>query len=164
VIWGALHGAYVVINHLMRRGGSPDGNVAPSFAATAGKRIVTLLIVMIAWVFFRAKTVAGALSVLGSMAFLGPRSQTLETDNPQYFWLILAGGLALFAPNTQQLTHYTAKLTETLKPRAEGLLASIRAGRLRFGATPATALLCGVLFAGALACIWRPAIFIYFNF
>jgi hypothetical protein len=40
----------------------------------------------------------------------------------------------------------------------------LQQGGLALSARPATAILCGILFAASLACIWRPAIFIYFNF
>ena len=167
VIWGALHGSYVVINHLLRKvRGEPDSAAAPPPpAAAACKRAVTLLIVMIAWVFFRAKTVGGALGVLGSMAFLGPRSSGLASaDATLYFWMVLAAVIALAAPSTQQLTRYTAKLGEGLSVANVPLLAPLRSASEGLGTAAATALVCGVLFAAALACIWRPAIFIYFNF
>jgi hypothetical protein len=72
--------------------------------------------------------------------------------------------LALFAPNTQQLIRYTAKVTEALKLPRLGLIQSLRTGQLALAPSPAIAILCGVLFAAAVARIWRPAIFIYFNF
>ncbi len=165
VIWGALHGIYVVINHLLRKARPFNEEVAaPGWVVTA-KRVATLLIVMVAWVFFRAKTVHGSLGLLESMAFLGPeRAAGPTVDALLYFWMALAAALAMFAPNTQQLTRYSANLSKPLHLPGMTLAASLRAGNPALGISPATAILCGVLFAAALACLWRPAIFIYFNF
>src|SRR6195952_465568 len=66
VIWGGLHGIYLCVNHLWHRwrGDSP----APtSMAARIGCRAITFFAVVIAWVFFRAKTAAGAWQMLGSL-------------------------------------------------------------------------------------------------
>jgi alginate O-acetyltransferase complex protein AlgI len=165
VIWGALHGAYNVTNHLLRKF-SPPSDRPDSTWVVAGKRTVTLLLVMIAWVFFRAKTVEGGMSVLKSMFLFGPAdgSSLAIADFSLYFWIVLAGALALFAPNSQQLTHYSAKVTAPLRLPVEGFVQSMRSGTLALTASPAVAIACGVLFAAAVARIWRPAIFIYFNF
>jgi hypothetical protein len=136
----------------------------PGAMTVAGKRAAVMLLVMIAWVFFRATTVAGAMSIIRSMFFM-QRGMRLEgLDFQVYFWILLAAALALFAPSTQQLTRYTAKLTEPLRLPQGLLLGSLRSGNLGFSASPAVALGCGALFAAALTTIWRPAIFIYFNF
>jgi alginate O-acetyltransferase complex protein AlgI len=161
VIWGALHGAYVVVNHLMIKGATPK---TPGRLTVAGKRIVVMLLVMIAWVFFRATTVPGAMGILRSMFTVQSGTVLAGLDMNACFWMLLGGAIALLAPSTQQLTRYTAKPTDPLKLPEGSLLGSLRAGRLAYSASPAVALICGVMFAAALACIWRPAIFIYFNF
>lgn len=61
VIWGAIHGILLGSERLF--GKKPFYAVLPK-----GLRIaVTFVLVLIAWVFFRAETFAGALSYLGSM-------------------------------------------------------------------------------------------------
>lgn len=70
VIWGALHGSYLVINHFwvkMRRS-LFDDRITRSLAWTVAARAVTLLAVMVAWAFFRAESVAGAVNILNGMA------------------------------------------------------------------------------------------------
>jgi alginate O-acetyltransferase complex protein AlgI len=161
VIWGALHGAYVVVNHLMIKGATPK---TPGRFAVAGKRMVVMLLVMIAWVFFRATSVAGALSIMRSMFSVQPGMVLAGLDFNVFAWMWLGGAIALFAPSTQQLTRYSAKPKEPLKLPEGSLLGSLRAGNLTYAASPAVALIGGCMFAAALACIWRPAIFIYFNF
>ena len=163
VIWGALHGTYVVANHLMIKysGEAPQPSGTFSLAA---KRVIVMLMVMLAWVFFRATTVAGAASIIRSMFFLQPGMSVQGLGASAYFWIVLAAAIALFAPSTQQLTRYTAKLTEPCRLPGVSLLDSLRSGQPTYAASPTVALIGGVIFAGALACIWRPAIFIYFNF
>jgi alginate O-acetyltransferase complex protein AlgI len=165
VIWGALHGTYNVINHLLRKKFPPHDAAATSLV-TASKQVVTLLLVIIAWVFFRAKTVDGAVSILKSMVFMAPANAAKYTgaDFAIYFWIVLASLLVFFAPNSQQLTHYTANISEQLRLPRIALTASLRERRLAFAPSTAVAVICGLLVAGALARIWRPAIFIYFNF
>ncbi len=71
VFWGFLHGAYLVINHgwdALKRAvpllNAGEASPVRKFAAWA----VTLLAVMVAWVFFRAESFAGAGNILAGMA------------------------------------------------------------------------------------------------
>lgn len=59
VVWGALHGTYLVLGNLTAR-------VRPAAPAWL-QRLVTFLLVCLAWVFFRARTVEDALYILGHM-------------------------------------------------------------------------------------------------
>src|SRR3954447_7599130 len=62
LVWGGLHGLYLCINHLWHRW---RGEAATSSAATnVVSWAVTFFAVVIAWVFFRAKTAAGAFQML----------------------------------------------------------------------------------------------------
>lgn len=156
LIWGAIHGTCIVINHLFRsffpRG--RDQRDAPLWDLT--KLLTTLLLVMVAWVFFRATTTGGAMSMLQSMFTGGAVNAAVPHLNlPGAFWILLAGGLALLAPNTQQILRYSADPDRPLR---------LPAIWSRLANRPSRAALFGVLLAAAVACIWRPAIFIYFNF
>ena len=71
VIWGGLHGLYLMINHAWRelrarldwiRSGGQLGKL--------GAGALTFLAVIVAWVFFRADSFASALSILAGMAGL----------------------------------------------------------------------------------------------
>lgn len=69
VIWGALHGIFLSLNYLWRSvkvrfGFQPSNSRLNSFFAW----LLTFLCVCIAWVFFRAETVADARSILTGMA------------------------------------------------------------------------------------------------
>src|SRR6185437_7669899 len=67
ILWGMLHGAYLIANHLWR-------------AATGGReiramrllgRVLTFVAVVIGWVIFRAPNLSTAATMLASMAGLG---------------------------------------------------------------------------------------------
>ncbi len=72
VLWGALHGAYLVINHrwhaLLRRCGVAPG--VGGWPVRGAARLLTFLAVVVAWVPFRATSIDTALSMLSSMAGL----------------------------------------------------------------------------------------------
>lgn len=67
VIWGALHGVYLGINHGWHSIRAP---ALMRSVITWGARPLTLLAVIIGWVFFRAETFSGATSILKGMAGL----------------------------------------------------------------------------------------------
>jgi len=176
VIWGALHGGYIVVNHALQRGAAAGATGRGDRLAGPAKQAATLLLVMVAWVFFRAKTVGGALTLLQAMfgggavggavgsAVSGAAGSAAAFAPALLFWIVLGATLALFAPNTQQLARYTARLGEPLRLAAGPALAALRARPPAFAASPAVAVLAGLVFAAAFAQLWRPTIFIYFNF
>lgn len=59
VLWGALHGVFLMINHQWRRLGKP----LPSMLAWS----ITFICVVICWVFFRAATFADGWSIIVAM-------------------------------------------------------------------------------------------------
>ncbi len=69
VIWGGLHGGYLVFNHLWREfcESTQLGRYAPNALKVIASWAVTMLCVLIAWVFFRAETFGGASLMLQSM-------------------------------------------------------------------------------------------------
>ena len=62
ILWGGLHGVFLVINHLWRR-----LHIALPAALSW---FVTFLAVVIAWVFFRARTLSDAVALIQTMAGL----------------------------------------------------------------------------------------------
>lgn len=68
VVWGGLHGSYLVINHLWRDGktrlGWGDGGALGRLGAGA----LTFLAVVVAWVFFRADSFHAAAAMLSGMS------------------------------------------------------------------------------------------------
>lgn len=70
VVWGGLHGAFIIANHawhrLRRAVGWPPAQ--PRIWGRFAGISVTFFVVVIAWVFFRAKSFAAASDVLSGMA------------------------------------------------------------------------------------------------
>jgi alginate O-acetyltransferase complex protein AlgI len=135
VVWGALHGAYLCINHAWSNYGP---KVSPRFAPAADVAglILTFLAVVIAWVFFRANDMANALYVLSKMA--DPSNIALGRAEIAYAAFVLAyAALAWFAPNTQEIMGYDHKnRTVGEKPgawRLRPLLIYASAAVLAFG-------------------------------
>jgi D-alanyl-lipoteichoic acid acyltransferase DltB (MBOAT superfamily) len=104
VAWGALHGAYLCINHAWSNYGPA---VAPRFAPLAklAALMLTFLSVVVAWVFFRADNMSTAIYVLSKMA--DPTQITFGRDEMAYSaFIMLYAGIAWFAPNTQAIMGY----------------------------------------------------------
>jgi alginate O-acetyltransferase complex protein AlgI len=109
VLWGGLHGAYLVANHLWRalkaRLGLFPGE--PTRARLLAAGALTFRAVVVAWVPFRAASFAQAHGVLAGMAGLNGTALGTLPEGPSLplAWLWIAGLLALawFAPNAQEI-------------------------------------------------------------
>jgi D-alanyl-lipoteichoic acid acyltransferase DltB (MBOAT superfamily) len=129
VIWGALHGFYLSINHLWNRI-KPQTTTKP-LGLNIGKAfawLITFLAVIIGWVFFRAIDLNSALLILKGMAglngisipnaiaaHLGSGTQMLESFGIRftlgggaefmytYLWILFLFLVAIFFPNTQEI-------------------------------------------------------------
>jgi D-alanyl-lipoteichoic acid acyltransferase DltB (MBOAT superfamily) len=107
VIWGALHGAYLCINHAWSHYGPAVG---PRFAGAANIAafILTFIAVVVAWVFFRADSLSTAFYVLGRMA--DPTAIAFgRLEIAQTVFIAVYAGIAWFGPNTQQIMGYDHK-------------------------------------------------------
>jgi alginate O-acetyltransferase complex protein AlgI len=107
VIWGALHGLYLCINHAWANYGPP---IPPRLARPANvvAFLLTFLAVVVAWVFFRADSLVSALFVLSRMADPG-RIAFGHTEMIQIVLIMIYAGIAWFAPNTQEIMGYDHK-------------------------------------------------------
>ena len=120
LIWGALHGAFLVVNHLWRAG---ERKPSTTFAPLASSWLLTFLAVVVGWVFFRAKTLTGAGQMLGGLLGFGGDSAYASEgivrvmDLPLLVgeqrllligWSAIALGMAvaLFLPNVPQVYRY----------------------------------------------------------
>jgi len=109
VVWGGLHGVYLMINHGWRhlREGMPREDVGAAASGlskvrAAASTLLTLGAVIIAWTFFRADSVSRAVHLIRAM--FTPGVGTLSGANAVEFVWILAGfGVALFFRNSQEL-------------------------------------------------------------
>lgn len=101
VLWGGLHGAGLAVNHLWHDQSTRLGLRLPATAA----RILTFLLVLWAWVPFRAGSFADTLSIWRVMTHVeGLHSLTLNlADQQTVAWAGLLLMIAVGAPNTQTL-------------------------------------------------------------
>ena len=108
VVWGALHGAYLVINHVFRH----FMGARKSALVDALGWPITFLVVVVAWVFFRATSLGVAFDVLQAM--LGGTFHQVAGEGLLGFnrimqiyeclaWLIVCGLIAFFVPNAYEL-------------------------------------------------------------
>ena len=106
VVWGGLHGVYLMANHLWRFVAA-GANVPRRFPATyrAVSWAVTLLAVVVGWVFFRSESVTHAMGMLRGMAGLQGFGMALGSA-PEWALVAGAGVWALCAPNTNQVMDY----------------------------------------------------------
>src|SRR5579872_623191 len=107
VIWGALHGLYLCINHAWINYGPPIPARLQRPAGVAAF-LLTFLAVVVAWVFFRADSLAPALSLLSRMADPG-QIVFGRTEMVQGLLIAVYAAIAWFAPNTQEITGYDHK-------------------------------------------------------
>jgi D-alanyl-lipoteichoic acid acyltransferase DltB (MBOAT superfamily) len=172
LVWGGLHGIYLSINHLWRgwRGSKPELSIAGLMVKGACWAI-TFFAVVVAWVFFRAKTAAGAWQMLqglfgveaGSSAYASSGILRLM-DLPMLVGeerLLLIGvgavalalAIALCLPNVPQLFRYR-----------EYRRAPERAAWVRWRPNAAWALLSALALAISLFGMWQRLEFLYFQF
>jgi alginate O-acetyltransferase complex protein AlgI len=178
LVWGGLHGCYLMANHAWRAAGWRTHQ--SSRLATLAAGTITVLAVVVAWVFFRAEDMPTAFNVLRGMAGVNgiavhdaaSRSwQLIRHLFPGYavvsegalqhlpvfpsrveLVLRFAGGAILLwaMPNTRQITE-----------RIESACASNRAERLYRYAVPAVS---GVLLVYVLSQMQKVSTFLYFQF
>lgn len=159
LIWGALHGIYLIINHgwhaILRMFSLEKAANSRPFIFFSW--LVTFLAVILAWVFFRAPNLDTALDILQSMLGLYGMG---EVKNP-LDWAVPLGILllAFFLPNTQQITSYVG-------PKGTyGAHLPKRAARvLCWKPSYPWALYTGILLALCLMSLSQVSEFIYFQF
>ena len=186
VMWGALHGTYLVINHGWRAMAARNAVLTRLQGTRAGHVLavgVTFIAVMVAWVFFRAPDIYTGFSILASMigmhgvvlpdglAFLfRDHAQTLarfgitlgDASTTQlikmYGWIAVLLAVSMFAPNTQEIL---ARFTPTLEACPEQAPAH---KRFVWSLAPRYAVAGGALAFVALIAITRVSEFLYWQF
>ena len=104
VVWGALHGAYLCVNHAFNALvlNFPPLLARPTRIAGA---VLTFLAVVVAWVFFRAESVTSALRVLHAMT--DPSNIVFGREEIAAMVLVaIYAALVWLAPNTQAIMGY----------------------------------------------------------
>jgi alginate O-acetyltransferase complex protein AlgI len=89
IVWGALHGAYLVIYRMYESVKATRPLLNESRVASGVWRVLTLIAVTAAWVPFRAPTIAKAGSILSSMFYRFGRGSTYSSTFYMYTIVIL---------------------------------------------------------------------------
>jgi D-alanyl-lipoteichoic acid acyltransferase DltB (MBOAT superfamily) len=165
VIWGGLHGAYLVVNHgwqwLREKMGwqRASSGVAAILGRGAGVAL-TLLCVMVGWVFFRAADTAAAAGIVASMFGLREGGAAIDSlagySQGAVVWIALFALIALFGRNSQALID--GQLTGWLDRRTQ------RRRHAEWLAWLTGAMCVGVVSMAVAAASRNVTEFIYFNF
>jgi len=97
VVWGALHGFYLVVNHVWRRLRGAAHHTGP--AQRAASWLLTFVAVCFAWVFFRSGSFLDATQILRGMVGLNGVGWGLKWSH-EWAYVIVALALALFPWNS----------------------------------------------------------------
>ncbi|WP_213742383.1 MBOAT family protein [Bradyrhizobium sp. dw_411] len=170
LIWGGLHGLYLCINHLWQAWRGGRASKSGLFVKIVSWAI-TFVAVVLAWVFFRAKTLGGAWQMLsslfgfdgGSSAYASPgilRLMDLPLLVGEPLLLTIGGSavalalaIALGLPNVPQLFGYR-----------EYRRAPERTNFVRWRPNAVWALLSALALAISLFGMWQRLEFLYFQF
>lgn len=111
VFWGLLHGFYLIVNHAWSSLASGENHftLVPRPLRRALSQAITLLAVVMAWVFFRAESFGGALAVVQGMFgftdYYDPSVWAATLTDSGLYWtqFVLLGAIVLWAPNGIEL-------------------------------------------------------------
>lgn len=182
LIWGALHGSYLVINHAF-------SHLRLTYLTFIKDRwfnpiawTITFIAVVVGWVFFRAQTFDGAVNLLSAMiglngislpaaitAQLGFLSPVFELFNVStylgggmvfvhtWLWIIALMFLALVSPNVLQI--FYQQLGQETRKNIDATDSS-----LRWKPNLEWAFFISLLFIIAVSTLGQVSEFLYFNF
>jgi D-alanyl-lipoteichoic acid acyltransferase DltB (MBOAT superfamily) len=163
VVWGGLHGAFLAVNHawhyLRDRFAAAYGEVRSpplSLLMQFFAGLLTFLSVVVAWVFFRAKSIDAALRMLESMVRQPLGARMSEADWHLVPWLAALMALVLLIPNSQQL------IDGQVRARLPRLRTSTRHREILAFATGAEVV--AIVMLALVAARRASTEFIYFNF
>jgi alginate O-acetyltransferase complex protein AlgI len=184
VLWGGLHGVYLMVNHGWRALRERLGQ-DPDRTTTGGRvlaRSITFVAVVVGWVFFRATSLDDALAILRGMTGMNGVSipAALATYLPpsvsaalerwgvvfplggglrfifQYAWIVVLLPLVMLAPNTQEILGRFQPALNFLETQAPA--------RLSWRPSPGWAAIVATITAFGLLSLTRVSEFLYYQF
>jgi len=166
VAWGALHGAYLVVNRLWQVARARLLPAPPRGPEIVAGSVLTFVAVVVGWVLFRAADLPTALAMMRAM--LGENGIGAATagdsvlpDRTPWQWSTIAVLLAIafVAPNTQQITGYRGPHDESPEPEA-----SPSRPWIRWRPTATWAAASAALMSVAMMNLSKVSEFLYFQF
>ncbi len=171
VLWGAMHGVYLMINHFWRYLTGSNGKQG-GWLAKVASGCLTFVAVVFAWVPFRSYSLADTLGIWRGMIGLNGSNLAIKYIFPNdaasaqeaFRWLALGCILVFTLPNTQQLVNklfamrasWAAKELKSLKGKKGPELAD------RFSAL--LGIFIGCCFFLSVLMFKKNSPFIYFQF
>ena len=191
VIWGGLHGLYLMVNHSWRELKARLGWSEGGGSTKLGAGVLTFLSVVVAWVFFRAESFSGAWAMLAGMSgvngvslpasfatkanlldisgqvvvFQGMLSNTrLDIKNALIF-IPLGLGMVWLLPNVREMfIHYQATWDDVFGKAPFSPPSNKCIRLLAWQPKPVVALLLGALFVICIFSLTKASEFLYFEF
>ena len=182
VVWGGLHGLMLALQGLWQAHG-PRRAGPPTWLERRAAHLATFLFVVVAWVFFRAPTFAGAAAMLEGMAGLNgvelpsavrhaapalaaglePLGVRFTGGGGAAFlatwaWVAALLAIALLAPNSQQILRRARPVI------GSDDVAAPRAPALAWSRSPAWACATGLVLAIGILALTEVSEFLYFQF
>jgi alginate O-acetyltransferase complex protein AlgI len=161
VVWGGLHGAFLIVNHAWRAlvgDGRPFKYISPGMY-DALRTLLTFLCVTIAWIVFRANSLAAAFIVLKACFgatgdYLPFPDISLGLMSVSYLEALMAGLIVVwFAPNTQEIMGYAN--TDASMDRKVAFA---------WRPSPIVGIVYGIFFILAVSSLNRVSPFLYYQF
>lgn len=172
LLWGALHGGLLCVNHLWShlirgRGGAP--NVWSSSLGRGLGWALTFAAVVFAWVPFRAPSLSTTVSLWSSMVGLHGITEraaggaSLNTIENGWEILVLLAATLVLPPSHHYLGRYRPALGVT-RLRSSRLGLGFVQGWVLWRPTPVHALLALGAFLWSVSLMHRTTVFLYFSF
>ncbi len=162
VVWGGLHGIFLVVNHLFREAFPVIKNPPQRWHAITRSVVgwaITMLAIVSSMAVFRATSISDAIIILQAMAGItaehaGPVAKIVDHADDGWnavFWVSL---IALFAPNTQEIM-------SKFQPAWDSVTSN---SRVQWRPHPALAIVAGLALGLSIVNIGQVSEFLYFQF
>jgi alginate O-acetyltransferase complex protein AlgI len=163
MIWGGLHGFYLIVNHVWRSlWANADFKLPPILKSLAhpASVFVTFAATTVAWVVFRSENFSSAMLMLRGLCGEGGRSSLITFSPLAAIALVILFAIVWFTPNSMEMTwSYRPALDP---PKGTSNVRQIR--RLRWQPSRGTAVAFGLVCIAAVLALSNLSPFIYFQF
>lgn len=157
VLWGALHGAFIIVNQIYRQLGYTMNKFLGWF--------ITIILVIFSWVPFRATDLQTTLIVwqgmLGNFGFAQISDDFIKIVDKDFLLLLVIGiGIALFTKNTAELMKKFEPVLNIEKPAHSIFLLE----KIEWSPTKLWAIFFAIVGWLSLLKLNEPSEFLYFQF
>lgn len=169
IIWGGLHGGYLMINHIWSGSqlGQTSRTIIHPYVYASFAWLITMVAVITAWVFFRAETFDGAMIILQSMFGLSKDfsfqvwHEIIPNAELVIYALIAMTAIVILLPNSIELTRHYKPVLNTTKELGKPLINLLWSPRPLWGVSLVAIFIFAIIQTYRLNDLTE---FIYFNF